>query len=209
MAIKLGSKKTRERSPKARKFYIINFSTAHKLADFEIENIDVLLGGALTLDPPPGKRGFPVYPEKPRVVIGKRKSGPVPSDLEICESFWLISDRLKDVFESVDPSAFAFHPCDVRLRDGSAGPILWLCDVVRVLEAFGEQTLREVREYRRKTGFEFMGFSGEKDVVFNESVVGDAHIFTTPYSYDDVFCDENMKEACKAASTKGVSFTKC
>jgi Immunity protein family (Imm11) len=151
----------RQRKPKTRKFYIITFSTAHKLADFEIENLDVLCMGARVLAPPPGRRGFPAYPERPRVVIGKRGDGPPPSDLELFHNYWLISDRLKAVFETVDPPAFAFQACDVKLRDGSPGPVYWLCDVVRVLEAFGESTLQEIRQFFANTGHKSRGFLGD------------------------------------------------
>jgi uncharacterized protein DUF1629 len=143
--------------PKARKFYIISYSYSHKLADFEVENLKVLRGDALALYPPEGRQGFPIYPEKPHVVIGKRKKGPPPSDIELFHSYWLISDRLKSVFELVDPAAFAFQSCDVTLRDGSQGPIHWLCDVIRVLEAFGEPTLQDIQRYRQSTGLRYRG----------------------------------------------------
>jgi hypothetical protein len=212
-----------QRKPKASKFYIISYSFAHKLADFEIENLDVLLAtsralhppssgfsAAGALYPPPGRRGFPAYTEKPRVVIGKRKSGPPPSDIELYHSYWLISDRLKSVFEAVDPPAFAFQACDVKLRDGSPGPVYWLCDVVRVLEAFGEPTLQEIQRYRQRTGLRYRGFLIIREtLVFNESNIGNSHIFRTPYSYDDVFCDQTMKDACKTAGIKGVKFYDC
>src|SRR5262245_24512987 len=127
------------RTLKRRKFYIISYSLRHKLADFEVENLDVLLAatqglfppewGYASLHPVPGQRGFPVYSENPRVVIGKRGTGPPPSDIELYHSYWLVSDRLKSALETVDPSAFAFQACDVKLRDGSPGPVHWLCDV--------------------------------------------------------------------------------
>jgi hypothetical protein len=210
MKRKFTDKKENQRRPQARKYYIMSESFAHKLADFEIENIDGLLGDALTLDPPTGRRGFPVYPERPRVVIGKRKSGPPPSDIEPYHSYWLISDRLKSVFESVDPSAFAFQACDVKLSDGSPGPVYWLFDVVRILEAFGDKTLQEIREYREKTGFQYMGFlSRSADLSFNEAVADQIHVFLTPYSPSDIFCDQYLKAACEAAGAKGVKFHKC
>jgi hypothetical protein len=204
-----------QRGAKAPKFYIISWSFRHGLADFEVENQKILVAasgalhppstlGAYALYPPPGRRGFPVYPEKPRVVIGKRKKGPPPSDIELYHSYWLISDRLKSLFESVDPQAFAFQPCDVKLRDGSPGPVYWLCDVVRVLEAFGEATVQEFR-----SGTKHAGLKGDKTLVFNESAIGDSHIFRTPYSPANVFCDQVMKDACKAAGMKGVQFHDC
>jgi hypothetical protein len=199
----------RGRKPKARKFYTISYSLRHGLADFEVENLDILLMGARALCPPEGRRGFPAYPEKPRLVIGKRKRGPPPSDIELYHSYWLISDRLKSLFEAFDPAAFAFQACNVRLRDGSPGPAYWLCDVIRVLDAFGEDTLQEIRRYQEKTGYRYRGFSGEKSLVFNEPVIGPSHIFVTPYSRADVFCDQGLKDACKAAGIKGVAFNDC
>lgn len=155
---------------------------------------------------PEGRRGFPAYREKPLVVIGKRKSGPPPSDIELFHSYWLISDRLKLLFESVDPAAFAFQECDVKLRDGSAGPAYWLCDVVRVLDAFGESTLQEIHRYRERTGLAYRSFLSDKTLIFNEVVIGGYHIFRTPYA-NDIFCDEILKNACKESSIKGVNLT--
>src|SRR5215831_20781423 len=98
-----------QRMPKARRFYIIGCSSAERRANFEVENLDVLRAGALALYPPEGRRGFPAYREKPRVVIGKRKNAFPPRDIERFHSYWLISDRLKVLFESIDPQAFAFQ----------------------------------------------------------------------------------------------------
>jgi hypothetical protein len=188
----------------------MSWSFAHKRADFEVENLSVLRMGALALYPPEGERGFPAYPEKPHIVICKRKSGPPPSDIELYHSYWLISDRLKRLFESFDPSAFAFQTCDVTLRDGSPGPAYWLCDVVRVLEAFGEKTLQEIRQYREQTGNKYIGLmSGSKNLVFNEATIGTSRVFVTPYSPRTCFCDQVLKDACNAADLRGLAFHKC
>jgi hypothetical protein len=200
-------KTANQRKPKARKFYIIGCSPTEKRANFEVENLDVLRAGALALYPPEGQRGFPAYREKPRVVIGGRRNAHPPRDIETFHSYWLISDRLKVLFESEDPQAFAFLPCDVKLRDGSTGPVYWLCDVVRVLDAFGERTLQDIRRYREKTGLTYRSFIRDKTIVFNEDIIGDFHIFRTPYSFMDVFCDQRLKDACKQAGIKGVRFS--
>jgi Protein of unknown function (DUF1629) len=209
MTVQSAHKTGNQRKPKARRFYIIGCSSAEKRADFEVENLDVLRAGALALYPPEGRRGFPAYREEPRVVIGKRRNAYPPSDIERFHSYWLISDRLKVLFESIDPQAFAFQACDVELRDGSGGPVYWLCDVVRVLDAFGESTLQDIRRYRERTGFTYSGFLGDKALVFNEAIIGDSHIFRTPYSFMDVFCDQSLKDACKQAGIKGVRFYNC
>lgn len=154
------------------------------------------------LYPPPGKRGFPEYPEKPHVVIGKGRKGPPPSDIELFHSYWLVSDRLKFLFESVNPPAFAFQACDVTLRDGSTGPIYWLCDVVRVLEAFDERTSQEIR----RSPIKFYSLKDTRGLMFDETVIGESHVFRTPYCRMNVFCDQSMKDACKTAGIKGVRF---
>jgi len=194
--------------PKPRKFYTISYSLRHGLADFEVENLDVLCMGARVLGPPEGGRGFPIYPEMPRVVIGKRRKGPPPSAIELFHHYWLISDGLKRLFESLDADAFAFQPCDVTLRDGSPGPTHWLCHVVRVIEAFGEKTMDEIEAYRRQTGVRRVSSIYTENLVFNEEAIGSARIFRTPYS-DLVFCDQSLKDACKAAGLKGIAFRDC
>jgi hypothetical protein len=215
-------KTTNQRKPKQRKFYIISYSVNRNRADFEVENEDVLLAtsrtlhpplslGAHALFPPPGRRGFPAYPERPRMVIGRRKSGRSPSDIELYHSYWLISDRLKSLFEAFDAPAFEFQACDVKLANGSTGPVFWLCDVVRVLDAFAESTLQEIRGHRERTGKTDFVFRSEKTLAlaFNETVIGNLHIFRTPYSQTDVFCDQALKDACKEIGIKGTSFYAC
>jgi hypothetical protein len=143
------------------------------------------------------------------VVIGRRKSGPPPSDIELCHAYWLISDRLRSLFASFDPPAFEFQACEAKLADGSTGPVYWLCDVVRVLDAFAESTLQDIRRYRERTGNTYRGFSGDKTLEFDEAIIGYAHIFRTPYSWGNVFCDQALKDACRDAGIRGISFFDC
>lgn len=204
---------TARRKAKTRRFHTISWSFFHARADFEVENLDVLLAAYRALDPgsdrgigalypPPGRRGFPVYAETPRVVIGGRGKGPPPSDIELYHSYWLVSDRLKSLFKSVDPEAFAFQACDVTVHDGSPGPGHWLCDVVRVLEAFGESTRQELRANRHR----FPALRNARALVFDEAAIGAARVFRTPQWLSDVFCDQGVKDACRAAGIKGVRF---
>lgn len=201
-----------QRKPKARKFYRISWSVFHGLADFEVENLEVLSPGGWPLCPPEGRQGFPAYPEKPRVVIGKRKKGPPPSDIELYHSYWLISDRLKSLFEAVDPSAFAFQACDVQLRDGSPGPTYWLCAVTRILKPFGEPTLQAIEKERQRTGTARVFLYSStvlRSLQFDENIVGESHIFITLFGSEVRFCDQVMKDACKAAGIRGVRFVDC
>jgi hypothetical protein len=83
----------------------------------------------------------------------------------------------------------------------------WLCDVVRVLEAVDEEA-SQITIFSEKT-------SGEKrysppglgeSVVFREDVVGSAHVFRLTHTESSIFCDQEFKDACKAAGLKGVRF---
>src|SRR5262249_5671279 len=101
----------------------------------------------------------------------------------------------------VDPSAFAFQACNVTLRDGSQGPVHWLCDVIRGLEAFGQPTVQELRTNRNW----FPDLKSQRALVFDETVIAASHIFRTPY-WQDVFCDQSVKDMCRAAGMKGLRF---
>ena len=95
------------RKPKARKFYRIGPNFSWGPPGYVIENETALLQGRTILSPPVGHRGFPGYPEPPRVLLDKRL-GRAPSDLEQCSHYWLISDRMKTVVQAMDPDGFAF-----------------------------------------------------------------------------------------------------
>ncbi|WP_442963049.1 imm11 family protein [Pseudomonas sp. Leaf127] len=65
------------------------------------------------------------------------------------EAAMIVSNALKQVFESVDPEAFAFTACAFTQADGSAGPPYYLCNVVRVLDALDEEASRVRIKYER------------------------------------------------------------
>jgi Protein of unknown function (DUF1629) len=145
------------------------------------------------LSPLSGRRGFPDFPETPLILVKKKSHRPL-RDLEDCRSYWLISERAKQVFERVDPEAFTFVKCDVRFATGEPGPDYWLCDVVRVLDALDEAASR------------ISTFSWSS-LVFNENVVGSAHAFRMLQRGSVVICDQSLRDACKAAGLKGIWFT--
>jgi hypothetical protein len=190
---------------KPRVFHELSWSVFHAKADFEIENLVQLHGHGGALRPPQGRRGFPEYPETPRFVIGRAKKGPLPSDIELFHSYWFISDRMKVLFETLDPEAFAFNRCDVSLADGTPGPKHWLCDVVRVLDAFAEPTRQQLAERNTK----IFKLRDDRALVFDEQAIGSARFFRTPYMLPLVFCDDGVKQACKAGGMRGVRFKEC
>jgi hypothetical protein len=196
----------RGRQPKARKFYNMDLDLRVRgRAGYKLKNESVLLQGELALFPPAGRRGFRDYPEPPRFLFDE-KLGHFPRDLELCHSYWLISDRMKTVLQSVDPEGFAFLRCEVQLADGEPGPVSWLCDVLRILDAVDEAASRLQIEYLPQYNAKVYQLAGGANLVFKEDVIGAAHIFRLAHLKPAVFCDQQIKDACKAASLKGVRF---
>lgn len=155
--------------PRARKrrFYEIgpNFALGGGLG-FCLEDRSVL--------PPHGVSRLPASTPPVSCVFDK-SVGKLPCDIELCSAWWLVSERTKALFERLDPEAFVFVPCEVRMRRGQYdGPKFWLCDVVRVLDALDESQSRLRMGIRDDISFldhgrkyyEFLAFGGK--LVFRE-----------------------------------------
>lgn len=142
--------------------------------------------------------GFPPLRETPRLVYDPKR-GPPPEDLEGgLSGYWLVSERLRDVFQEVDPEGFEFVECDYRLQDGSKGPRYFLCDVVRTLDALDEENSKLTIEISKDfPEGKFYDFAGGSSITFKRNIVGTAHVFHTPYSGDLVFCDETLRNNVK------------
>jgi hypothetical protein len=194
----------RARKPKARRFYKMGPNRRMTApSGFEVENQTALLQGRRVLAPPPGQRGLPDLPEPPRLVIDKRLGRP-PYDVERYHDYWLISDRTKEIFEAVDPEAFAYLKCDVEFAGGAAGPVYWLCDVLRILDAVDEQASRlTIYEDQAGKAYDLMGHAS---LVFKDEIVGSAHVFRPTHYQVAVFCDQQLKDACKAIGLRGIAF---
>ena len=109
---------TSHRIPQKGKFFIIgpDIRGGGKGHGLEIANEDRLTPlGVRTIRPPNGDLNQ--YPEKP-ILIRSSYSGRMPRDLEGLGGCWIVSDRLKQIFESVDQEGFVFVACDFRLTDG-------------------------------------------------------------------------------------------
>lgn len=180
-----------------------------------IENEKALLTPpARIIRPPQG--GIPPLSETPvlRNGTGRKK---LPRDLEGGFSgYWLVSERLKAVFEAVDPKGFQFAACHYVMPDGTPGPQYYLCEVLRLLPALD----RERSEYRVKiehdhrTGedVELLSFTGGARLIFKPEIVGDAHIFRMAERPSLIICDDTMRDAVRRAgigvkaSSDGVRF---
>ncbi|WP_271617454.1 imm11 family protein [Bradyrhizobium sp. CCBAU 51745] len=182
-----------------RKFYRVDdFRSVGDSFSFELENAKEL---------PSGLERISDLAETPRIVFD-RSAVRRPRDLAPLWYAWLISDRTKAVFESVDPNGFVFAPCTVRVPKGTWDrPPYWLCQVVRVLDALDECRSRLNigvcdDPHMRNFGQKYYGFGGRTELVFREDLIGDAHIFRMAYYDSWAICDEELRNACKSAGLK-------
>ncbi|MEG2803072.1 DUF1629 domain-containing protein [Stenotrophomonas sp.] len=162
-------------------------------------NIDALLDPPRRILRPPGG-GFPLLRQSPSMIHDPAVGDP-PEDLEGGMSgYWLVSDRLKRVFECVDPEGFAFVECVYTLQDGSEGPRYFLCDVVRTLDALDEaaSTLR-IEVSNDFVRGKYYNFAGGVSLSFRPEIVDGAHVFRTPYSGRYVICDRLLHHAVMTA----------
>jgi hypothetical protein len=186
-----------------RVFYSVATTRGARGAGFRLLNgPDLFPDGRHVLAPSPGRRGFRNFSETP-AFLADPWLGRIERDFEIYGGYWFISDRMKATIEAVDPYGFAFLRCRVQLRDGSEGPIRWLCDAVRVLDAVDEEN-SDVQILTADDGSKYYRFGGI--VRFRSDAVGSAHIFRLKYLEASWACDDELRSACIKAELKGLRF---
>ncbi len=173
-------------------------------------NEDALLTPPRMIVRPEGG-GFPELKEKPHIAYDKKEGKP-PRDLESSLSgYWFVSERLKDIFEAVDPGAFAFAECNYTLDDGSAGPKHFLCDVVRSIDALDKEAsdvgVKYYPNYQTGEDEKIYSVVGGASLRFNEDAIGSAHVFVQSQLATKPICDQELYNACKLVrDLKGVRF---
>lgn len=172
----------------------------------EFANEDALIyPGMYIVERPTGEPDQ--YPERPHLVHVPEKGG-MPRDIETLAGIWIVSEPLKQVFEQVDPDAFAFVACDFSLADGSPGPQYYLCNVVRTLNALDESASRVKikleHDYQTGQDVKIYSIAGGASLVFKQEVVAGAHIFRQEALGAPPICDRVMFDALTARDFNGV-----
>lgn len=149
------------------------------------------------------KRGFANVRAQPHLLYN-RKNGRMPRDLEPFGDYWLVSERTKDCFESIDAEAFDFLECVFTLPDSSPGPKLFVADVVRYLDVVDFQNSEvKLKTYPSgKQRYTFFRGSGILDV--RRERVGDRHIFRQRDLVGPPLCDHPFRLAVKSAGLTNV-----
>lgn len=180
-------------APRIGEFYVMSQDFNEAYHGVELVNAAVLRPeGRIIIRPEVG--GFPKFDEVPR--LHETSAERTLSDFQMgFEGYWLVSDRLKRIFESVDPDAFEFAECELVRYDGTLGDPYFLCDVVRSLDAIDDDAsvIRIATDGYPKGKFYKM--AGGAKLAFRKAVVDGAHVFVNPFNTKLVVCDRLMRDA--------------
>lgn len=191
-----------------KKFYVFDFNMKYRPDVIKLTN-----AAAIDLRAPEGQScGFRALPEAPRLVVEHKKGSRALLDISLPylgDGKFYVSARLKSVIERLDPNSCRFVECKATMSDGTPGPEYWICDVVRVLEAFDEEYSSFVRI--RRPGQDWLySIDYPYPLFIKDDVVDNAHLFrlklpgrpivTRPY------CDETLRALCKEAGVTGIDF---
>ena len=162
---------------------------------------------SLNLDPNNSNKPFHgfQFSEPPRIKFDrKRRRGALDDTRPMTLGIWLISDRLKKLFERLDPEAFVFRKADVDYSNfPEPGPDYWFCYIMRVLDCVDEEqsilgcydNVPGVKAYRALI-----------NVRMRPDVVGSAHAFRLKYASLMLIVDDIVVDALKAEKIRGFSF---
>ncbi|ARN80400.1 hypothetical protein B1812_04125 [Methylocystis bryophila] len=153
---------------------------------------------------------FPDYLETPRLLFDKKRGRPA-RDLEAQDGFWYVSRAMKELLERVEPDACEFRKCDTVWVSGEPGPEYWLCSVTRLLygwDVIDFEASRGLTQQATPNGLPRYDSVFVTDVRFTAELANFPHLFRVIGLGGHVFCDQFMKDACRAADLKGIVFGK-
>lgn len=188
----------------ARKYYSleIDFNVANKVQYPKWVNKTEQMKGFFAR-PDQAFRGL-VFSEPPRFRFERKRANSRLLDAEsITLGIWLVSDRVRVVFEKLDPEAFVFQKVEIDCGESSwPGPDFWLVDILRTLDCIDEE--RSVIRYQDTPGIK--AYAALIDVRMRPEVVGTAHAFRLAYATTKLIVDDVIVAALKAEKIRGFEF---
>ncbi|WP_441516916.1 imm11 family protein [Bradyrhizobium sp. 2TAF24] len=145
------------------------------------------------------------FSEPPQIRYDRKgRRGAIPDADPITLGIWLISDRLKRLFERVDSAAFGFQRVVVDYSNfPEPGPDRWFCYITRVLDCVDEEH-SVVRYQDHLTGIR--AYAALIDVRMKPEVVGMAHAFRLKYADSKLIVDDVMVDAMSANDISGFEY---
>jgi hypothetical protein len=142
--------------------------------------------------------------EPPQIRFTRRGRPSALADAEpVTLGIWLVSDRLKAIFERLDPEAFVFQSVTIDDSNFShPGPDLWFCYFMRELDCVDE----ERSEIRYQENIAWKNYIHLIDVKMKPEAIGSAHAFRLKYATLKLIVDDVIVDALRAEKIRGVEF---
>jgi hypothetical protein len=119
-------------------------------------------------------------------------------------SSWLIAERLRVLFERLDPGAFVFQKVEVDYSNfPDPGPVYWLVYFMRMLDCVDEEHSVIVFQDDLPGIKNYLGLI---DVRMRSDIVGAAHAFRLIYADSTLIVDDIIVAALKAEQIRGFKF---
>ncbi len=116
---------------------------------------------------------------------------------------WLISDRLKLLYQKVDPEAFAFCKVDVDFSNfPDPSPDFWFAQMVRELDCVDEANSK----INFQEGIEWKNYLALLEVKIRPELVGNAHAFRLQYAVHTEIVDDVILDAIQSEKISGFEF---
>lgn len=154
-------------------------------------------------DPDKPFRGL-VFSEPPKIAFDRRKQRGSLRDADtMMLGIWLVADRVKALFERIDPDGFAFARAEVDYSNFDApGPEFWFCDIVRLLDCVDE----EQSKLTYYNNVPFKAYKSLIDVKMRPEAVGLAHAFRLKKANLTQVVDDTIATSVKMEKIRGFRF---
>jgi hypothetical protein len=114
---------------------------------------------------------------------------------------------MKAVLEAVDPDSCEFVRCETVLPSGESGRETRLCAITRAfVGAIDPQASGDLLIRSGPNGLPGYSIGSDTKLCFIREIVGNARLFHIAEMAFYVFCDQSVKDACKAAGLRGIRF---
>ncbi len=116
---------------------------------------------------------------------------------------WLISERLKNIFEQIDSAGFVFMKVEVDYSNfPEPGQDYWFMYMIRELDCVDE----ERSEILYQKGIAWKNYLGLLDVKMRPEAVGNAHAFRLKYARMELIVDDILVNAIRMPNIIGLVF---
>ena len=145
------------------------------------------------------------FSESPQIKFDRKgRRGVLLDAAPITLGTWLVSDRLKAIFERLDPEACVFQRIDVDYSNfPQPGPGYWFCYFMRELDCVDEE--RSVLAYYDNIP-EIKAYRHLIDVRMKAEAVGSAHAFRLKYATLKLIVDDVVVACLTAEKICGFEF---